>query len=164
MGGQMKKFTSYTLLILGILVSLPAWIVLTITGIPQVFTTLFTSPLEQFGIFSFVYVFDYTINLVSVLATLVVAMVGIPVAVYFLIVSLKSKSSQSLRTGHHVMWVKSAIPAVALLIISPLTGQDASLALVGNPLSAGFFIISPILALVGLLLTPVAKAQGKAID
>ena len=164
LGGVMKKTVSYALLILAIVISLPAWIIVTMGAIPQIFGTLFVSPQEQFGPFAILQVFDYTINVLVVLATLVVPVAGIPVATYFLIVSLRKKDLASLKLGHHVMWIKSAITVVALLIVGFITRQDAALSIVGNILSSSFFVLAPVLSLIGLIVNPTASDQPKQSD
>jgi len=160
----MKKSISYALLILAIVISLPVWIVVTLGAIPQILNTLFLSPQEQFGPFAFIQVFDYTINVLVVLATLVVPVVGVPVASYFLIISLRRKDLPSLTLGHHVMWIKSAITVLALLIVGFFTGQDAAPSILGNILSVAFFVLAPVLSLVGLLATPAVSEQPKRSD
>jgi hypothetical protein len=160
----MKRTISYALLILAIVISLPVWIIVTMGAIPQIFSTLFVSPQEQFGPFAVLQVFDYTINVLVVLATLVVPVAGIPVATYFLIISLRRKDLASLTIGHHVMWIKSAITVLALLIVGLITGQDAAPGILGNILSSAFFVLAPVLSLIGLLATPTAREQPKQSD
>ena len=157
----MRKFSSYTLLILAIIISLPVWIIVSLGAIPQIFSTLFVSPQEQFGPFAFIQVFDYTINVIVVISTLVVPIIGIPVSAYFLVVSLRRKDLQQLRLGHHAMWLKSAIAILALLAVGFVTGEDAAPSITGNPLSIAFFIFAPVLSLVGLLVTPTSREQPK---
>jgi hypothetical protein len=155
----MKRTISYSVLILAILISLPFWMIFTVSAIPQIFNTLFLSPQEQFGVFAFLQVFDYTITVVGVLINNVVPIVGILVSTYFLIVSLRNKDLYSLKLAHHAMWLKSVITIFGVLIASLMTGADAAMLLFGNPMSLGFFVLAPALSLVGLLITPKTKER-----
>jgi hypothetical protein len=161
-GWEMKKASSYTLLVLAIVISLPVWVIASIGAVPIILNTLFVSPQEQFGAFAFLQVFDYTINVVTVLATIVVPVIGIPTSIYFLVASLRKKDLRLLTLGHHAMWLKSAVAVLGLLVISLITGQDAVPSIFGNPLSLAFWVLAPILSLVGLLFIPRTRNESKS--
>lgn len=157
-----KHLAPYLFNLASWLFTLPWLIFIGIFTIPGLFSALFTIP-PGYGVVSPM-IIDQTINVLLVVAIQLVPLIGVAYAGWNLFIPSSIKSIEANILVSHALWIKSVIPLAGLFIGQWMYGQDFMTPLFAQPVQIMFYVASPVVAAIALLLGKQVTVVDPAVD
>ena len=136
--------------LLSLISSIPWLLFIGIFTIPSMLGELINPPPVSFGFNPML--IEYTFNILMVTAIQLVPLLGLLVAGWTLFSPQAIRSHETNVFASHVLWIKSCVPLVGLFLAQLNYGQDIISALAAQPIQVTFYLVSPLIAVLALLL------------
>ena len=156
-----KYLAPYIFNLLSLLAALPWLLFIGIFTIPSMLSALFSPPPGTYGLNP--QIFDYTINTLMVTAIQLAPLLGLFFSGLLLFTPSSIKNLESNILASQILWLKSCIPLAGLLIAQWMFQRDIFGVLFAQPIQIAFYVVSPALGGLALLLGKQGNKTGPLI-